>query len=220
MDQRLRGVVARKPVEVVPVLELVPHFVPARLAEAEDVRSAKVGHFDGDDLADRPVLDPLDGLADARIVAPTEAGNEAQVLLSGLLGGGHRQLHAGHVDAVRLLAEDVLAGVYGRLEHHGVEVRGAGDQHHVHAALDQLLVGVEADETMIVVDGHLLGIRLLKQPAAVLEMIGEDVGHCDQPDVFAGVHGVGGRSAAPSAAADQADLDRVAAGGVDAPRQR
>ena len=65
-----------------------------------------------------------------------------------------------------------------------------GDQHHVHAAFNDFLVGVEADETMRVVDGHLLGIHLLQPLAAVLESIGEDVGHGHQPDVLAGVHGL------------------------------
>ncbi len=121
-----------------------------------------VGLLDGDDLADRAVVDPLHRLADAQVVAPAEPGDEAEVLLLGLFGGGHRHLHRRHVDAVRLFAEDVLAGVDGRLQVDGVEVRRGGDQHHVDAALDQLLVGVEADEAMIVVDGHLLGIHLLQ----------------------------------------------------------
>ena len=64
------------------------------LALAEHVGPAEVGLLDGDDLADRAVVDPLDRFADAQVVAPAEARNEAQVLLLGLFGGGHRHLHA------------------------------------------------------------------------------------------------------------------------------
>ena len=106
-------------------------------------------------------------------------------------------------------------------EMHGMEMRSGGNQHHVDVALDQFLVGVEAEEAMLVVDRHLLGVQLLQPPAGPLQAIGEDVGHGHQPHVLAGVHGVGGRPAAASAAADQADLDHVAAGGVDVrPGQR
>ena len=106
------------------------------------------------------------------------------------------------------------------LEKHRVKVRRGGDQHHVHVAVDQLLVGVETDEAMGVVDGHLFGLLLLQQRETALDPFGEDVGHGHQPHVFAGVHGVGGRPAASASATDQAHLDRVAAGGMGAPGQR
>ena len=167
-----------------------------------------------------PVANPLHGFADARIGSPAKARGQAEVLLLSLFGGGHRDLDAGRVDAVRFLAEDVFAGIDGRFEHHGMEVRGGGDQHHIDSALDQLLVGVETDETMIVVDRHLIGLHFLQPLAAVLKAIGEDVGHRRQPNVLAGVHGVVGRPAAPSATADQADLDGVASGRVSAAGQR
>ena len=121
---------------------------------------------------------------------------------------------------MRFLAEDVLAGVHGGLEEHGVEVRRAGDRHHVHVAVDHFVIGVEADEAMGVVDGHLVGIHFFQPRAAVFNAFGKHVGHGYQAHVFAGVHGVGGRAAAPAAAADQAHLDHVAAGGVDAAGQR
>ena len=117
---------------------------------------------------------------------------------------GH--LDAGHVERDRLLDEDVLAGVDGGLEHDGMEMRRAGDHHHVDVALDHLLVGVETDEAMLVIDDHLLGIHLLQLLAAAGQVVGEDVGHGHQADVLAGVHGVGGRSATPPAAADKPTL--------------
>ncbi len=101
-----------------------------------------------------------------------------------------------------------------------MEVRRAGDHHHVDAALDHLLVGVETDERVRVVHHELVGVHLLQLRPGSLDPLGEDVGHGHQAHVLAGVHGVGGRSAAPAAAADQPDLDHVAAGGMDAAGQR
>ena len=122
---------------------------------------------------------------------------------------------------MRLLAENVLAGVDGGLQERGMEVRRAGDQHDVDVAVDHLLVGVEADEAMGVVDRPAApGYFFLSSSQAALELLGEDVGHGHQPDVLAGVHGIGGRAAATPAAADQPDLDHVAAGGMGAAGQR
>ena len=183
------------------------------------VRRRDVSFLDGYNVADRAVVNPFDRLAHARVGSPAEARSKAEVLLLGFLGGGHRYLHARRVDAVRFLAKDVLAGIDGGLQECRMEVRGNGNQHHVDAALDQVLVGVETDKGMIVVDRHLGGVRCLQSLAAALKMVGKKVGQGDQAHVLAGVHGVGRRPAASPAAADQANLDRVAASGVDAAGQ-
>jgi len=101
-----------------------------------------------------------------------------------------------------------------------MEVGRNGDQHDVDAAVDQFLVTVETREAMGVVDDHLLGIHFFEPFAAVRQMVGEQIGHGDHPHVLAGVHGVGGRTAAASAATDQAELDHVAARGMYATGQR
>ncbi len=113
-----------------------------------------------------------------------------------------------------LLTEDVLAGVDGGLEVHWVEVRRSGDQHHVDR-IDHLLVGVEADEDVIIIHRDLLGLAGLEPLAGPRGAVLEDVGHGDERHVWAGIHGVVGGPAAASAAADQADPDLVAAGRVD-----
>ena len=60
----------------------------------------------------------------------------------------------------------MLARVDGRLKVPRVEVGRAGDNHHVDAAGDHLLVGVEAEEAMVVVDGDLVGLDLLERSRA------------------------------------------------------
>ena len=103
----------------------------------------------------------------------------------------------------------------------GMEMRRQAHQHHVDAALDQLLVGVEADEAMVVVDRHLLGVDLLQAARGLpCRRSAKTSAMATRPDVLAGVHGVGGRPAAAAAAADQADLDHVAARGVCRAGQR
>ena len=95
-----------------------------------------------------------------------------------------------------------------------MEVRRGGDQHDVDT-LDHLLIGIEADEQVVVVDGDLVRF----EPSAAVRVrpghaVLEDVGHGHEPHVGAGVHGVHGCPAASATAADQADPDLVAAGGV------
>ena len=107
------------------------------------------------DLADRPVVDPLHALEVAGLVAALGAGDDGQLLALGLLVGGQHLADAGAVDADGLLGEEVLAGLDGRLDVQGPEARRRR-QHHQVAAVDHLLVGVEADEAAVVGDVELV----------------------------------------------------------------
>jgi len=77
------------------------------------------------------------------------------------------QADARRVDRDGLLEEDVLARLDGRLEVQRPEARGRRQDHHVDAALDHLLVGVEADERVAVVD--LVAVPLRELAPARLE---------------------------------------------------
>ena len=68
-------------------------------------------------------MDPLHALDVAGLVAALGAGDDGQVLLLGLLGGGEDLADAGAVDGDRLLGEDVLARLDGRLDVHRAEAR-------------------------------------------------------------------------------------------------
>ncbi len=108
-----------------------------------------------DDVADRPVVDPLHALDVAGLVAALGAGDDRQALLVGLLIGGQHLADAGAVDGDRLLGEEVLAGLDRGLDVQGPEA-GRRRQHHQVAAVDHLLIGVEADEAAVVGDVELL----------------------------------------------------------------
>jgi hypothetical protein len=119
------------------------------------------------------------------------------------------------VKLYQLRGEDVLARVDGRLQVQRAELRRRTQQHHV-AAGDHLLVGVEADEAAVLdVDpgGHVRVFR--EEGQAVLKAILKGVGHRDQLDVLVGLERLAGGPGAAAAAADQADAEQVAAGGVD-----
>ena len=162
--------------------------------------------FDGHDLADRPVVNPPHRFLVAGLVPAVQAGHHAEPFLLGQLAGGRDHVHAGRVDGVRLFHEHVLAGLDRRQHVHGVELGGAGDEHHVER-FDHLAIAVQPGEAMGVVDLHLLGLLLLEHLAPALHAVGEDVGHGHQPHARIAIHGLQGRARAAAAAAHHADLD-------------
>ena len=95
-------------------------------------------------------------------------------------------------------------------------MRRRAEQDHVDAAVDELPVGVEADETVVGLDVELADHFLvaLEDFQALLEPISEDVGQGDELDIRLGRKRLGRRTGAAVATADQADAQHVAAGGV------
>ncbi len=113
------------------------------------------------------------------------------------------------------LAEDVLAGIDGGFEEDGMEVAGGGDEHDIDVALEDLLVGVEAEEAVIVVDGDLIALDVFDAVAAAFDFVFEEVGHGDELDVVAGIQGVDGGAGATAATADEADLESAGSCSMD-----
>src|SRR5262249_34881908 len=97
-----------------------------------------------------------------------------------------------------------------------------GQQDHVDAAVDHLLVSIEADELAVVLDVDLAGDLLLTTKCAetLLDAIGKGVAHGDELDVLVGVERLGGGTGAAAAAANEADFQHVAAGGMRVLRDR
>ena len=91
VHQRLRHVVAGKPAEMVPVAELVLRLAIGRIALDDLVRAAEEHDLHGNDLADRPVVDPLDRFAISVLIAALQSREQTQVVLLRQCGGG---LHA------------------------------------------------------------------------------------------------------------------------------
>ena len=191
VDVLLDVVIAREPGEVEPVANLVLHLAPLGLAAAVPERAGEVVLLDGDDVADRAVLNPLDRFADAQVVAPAEAGDDGQVLLLGLFARLQHAAHARRIDGDRLLAEDVLAGVDRGLQVQRAEVGRRAEQHDVDVAFHDLLVAVEAGERRVVGDAELLAELPRAGPACdLVDPVGKQVAHHRQAVVRIGLHGV------------------------------
>ncbi len=110
----------------------------------------------------------------------------------------------------------MLAGIDCRLEVQGAEVRLRRQEDDIDL-VDHLLIGVETDELALGRHVDLAGDLLLalEQRQARLQAVLEGVGHGDQLDVGVGRQCLLGRPGAAAAAADEADAQQVAAGGVD-----
>ena len=101
----------------------------------------------------------------------------------------------------------------------------SGEENDVGAGVDHLLEGVEADKDPLRRNVDLGRRAVGQQPLIFAEpaqralgVVLEDVAHGHQADVLAGAEAVDDRAGASAAAADQGDLQLVAAGGMGRPR--
>ena len=155
MDVLLDDVVAAQPEEVVPVADLVLGVAPAGLALVGPDGALVPVDLAADDVADGTLVDPLQAFDVAGLVAALGAGDDRQSLLVRLFVGGQHLADAGAVDGDRLLGEELLARLDGGLDVLGPET-WRRRQHHQVAAVDHLLIGVEADEAAVVGDVELV----------------------------------------------------------------
>ena len=78
--------------------------------------------------------------------APDEAIDDGCALFFGFLDGFHHRMHAGRVGGHRFLGEDVFTGINGGFDVLGAEAWRGGEQHDVHAAIDNFLIGINPHE--------------------------------------------------------------------------
>jgi hypothetical protein len=160
-------------------------------------------------------LDLLEEGSLAVVVAPAETGADRELLLLAEFDRLHDRPHAGTVCGHRLFGEDVLARFDGVLEMDRTKTGGAAQQRDV-ARVDDLLVGVQADEFVIVIDFDLGrdGVDSRQVSQAAGEVLAEGITHRDQFDVRVGRQRLASGSRTATAAADESDLQFVAASGV------
>ena len=188
VDVLLDVEVAGEPGEVVPVPHLVSHLGPVGLPGLVPAAATVVVGEQGNDLADRPVVDAAYGLAEGVAVAETEARDDREALRLRHLAALQDRVNARGIDGDRLLGEDVLARLHGRAEVNRPELRRRGEQYHVDTAVEKLLAGVEPHEPVLGADVDLAAdLRvLLEDRQALLEPVLEGVGHRDELDVRVG----------------------------------
>ena len=209
VDVLLADVVAREPVEVVPVVDLELHLRLVRLAVAVPDAAAVPVDLPADDVAGEPFADPLHRLAVAVLVAALETDDHLELLLVGHLCRRQADLGAKAVDAHRLLHEDVLPRLHRFLEVERPEAGGRREDDHV-TVLEDLLVGIDPLEAPILGAFDLV-LHLLDGPQGTVDAVAEGIADSGQLDVRPRhrerlLEGTG----ATAAGADEADADDVA----------
>ena len=101
-----------------------------------------------------------------------------------------------------LLAEHMQVGFNRSGKMHWTEGGRCGKQDDVDL-LDNLLVGMEADEATLFRDLHAVAIVLLQSTQAALETIGEQIPDRPEDGLFVGAQGLHGSTGAAATATDQ-----------------
>ena len=172
VDRLLHQAVAAQPHEVVPVADLpldVAHAGGPRAGRRHRLhRVGVVGGVVGHQLADRAVLHLLEGVLDHVVVAPAEAGDQrsgssarAFSVVSSTERTPGASVAIGFSQNTCLLASMQAARCM------RAEARRRGQQHHVHAAVDHLLEGVQAQVLLRPVSTFTRGRALLRSASAV-----------------------------------------------------
>ena len=175
------------------------------------------GGVHGDDIADGAVVDFLDGGLGGEGVSAIETGDEGEFFFFGNCGAFGDGADAGGVGGHGFFGEDVFAGLNGVFDVGRAEAGRGGEQHDIDAGVDELLVGIKADETAVGRDVDLIwrGSGFLDTGEAALEAVWERVGHGDEDGALVGGECLGGGAGSAAAAADEANFETVTASGVD-----
>ena len=226
--------VAHHPVDDVDVVQVLlddlvaanPHVrVPGALLPCERILVEpllKVGALDdragnpvgvgGHHIADLSVLDALHRLDVLPLGTALGADHDRELFLLGLLRQADHLLRSHHVGGQRLFGEHVLVGVDGVLEVQRAPARRGVQEHHVHAGIDDLLVGVVAQVAVFWRDLDLLldfgreFVRVAQSAQGALELVFKQVSH--HVEFVVGVAANGFCDATGAASATAHDPDR------------
>jgi len=233
VDVLLGDVVAADPRVVIRIAQLVGHLGHPRFASGTHAVAGAVpvrpliNH-----LADLAVVNAFDRFLVQGVVVPLQAHADFHVLLLGDLGRRQHAADAWRVDRHGLLHEHVLALLGCVLKMDRPEVGRGRQDHHVDTAVDGLSVGVETDKPPFGRHFDLAGQSLVRRPVVLgvlagtqraqtgVQLVREQVGHRPQCHGPRCRQGLGRRAGPAAAAADQGDLQRVAAGRVDVAGKR
>ena len=218
VDVLLDDMIAAKPVEHIPVADLIFHFRRGSAHAFFQICTARLGSdraaipIDARrmDVADGPILQAGDGFQIVGLVAALKAYAHFEILGLRLFRSGNDPANTGTVHRHRLLHEDMLTLAHRFLEMDGTHSRRGGENDHVRLR-NGLLVGVKADEDHVVLHLHgllVLSLQILQRtPGLILECIGNR----DQLHAFTTcIEGLICRAGTPTTGANQRDANRVA----------
>ena len=212
VNRLLAEMIAGKPGVVIPHAKLLLQRRDVLGARTIPEEARVVGGVHRREVADVAVVNLLVERALRRAVAPAKARADGEVLLLGLGHAFHDGADARRVGGHRLLHEHVLAGGDGGFHVQRAEAGRRCENHHVAAAVEDGLVGVEPDELVLVLDLHAgaeVGVALHVAELGI-DLLGVDVGDGVNGGVLVAAQGIHRRLAAATAAADQADANLVA----------
>jgi len=223
VDQEFQHEAGAGPEEVYAVVDLPGDVIRAGRRFAEEVPAAVPRGADQSDVAQFARADLLDQHLPGDTMAALNSGRDLDVPLLRRLARRQDAAAAGRVGREALLHEHVYALLHRVLDLHGAAV-GVGREHgHVARpqAVDRVAIRVEPDETAV--GGHVDPIveRLLQHAVSAVDALVGQVGHRMEFDRTGGDRErVGNRPAAPAAAADQGQADRVVRRSVHARHAR
>ena len=132
------------------------------------------------------------------------SGHHAKPLGLSLFSRRHDQTIALGVHSDRLLKEGVNPLLGSVLEMRRTEDRRSGDNHHVHAGVYHLLVGLEADKTVIL--RNFLAPLVLQAVTEAVEAVSEHIAQSRHLDPVGGIQQILNGTASTTAASDHSDL--------------
>ncbi len=106
-----------------------------------------------------------------------QADADFQILLLGFFDVRQHFADAGGIGGDGLFHEDVLAGFDGGFKMNRTETRRRGQNHQIYVAVDQLLIGVEPDEFVVIIDGHPVFVPAFDGVQAVVQLVFKGIGH-------------------------------------------
>ena len=211
MDVLLDDVVAGEPLPVHPVADVPFHVRPAFFALTIPEHTLVPIDVAAGYLADESCLNLLVGFHVAALVVTLSADHNAQALCLSLLSCCHDGAIALGVDGDGLFEEGVHAFLRSVLEHLRAEDWGRGEDDHVDAGVDDLLVGIEADEAFVL--WHFLSTLVDETVAHVVQAVFEDIAQGNDLDVVSSIQEVDDGSAASTSTSDETYLQLWAVDG-------
>ena len=218
----LANVVAANPGEVVPVAHLVFHFgeLAAVLgfqfgARMHPRRLAVPVGAQRDDVADRAVVQALDGFDVAGLMMALEPDPDLEAFLFRLLGGGEHFADTGRIGGDGFFREDVFARFDRGLDLHRAEAGRRGEDDDI-GDFDGFFKSIEAEELALFRHVDAVGVLGFEIVERAGEAVFVDIGHShefDRADLVRAECLIR-RAAAATAAADEGDFDFVIARGV------
>ena len=204
MDVLLDDVIAAGPGKVEPVSHLPLHVGHLRGLTRHPQSPLIPVDLSADQFSDGTVVDLLHRFDIALLMTTLGSGDHRQPLALGDLGGSQYLADSRPIGGDRLLHEDMLTRSHSRLEVDRSESGRRRQDHHVDTGVEQLLVGIKADEAAL-----LGNIEAIPQPLEVVstrvETVAEQIRHRGDLDSFGGVHAVVGGTGSSASTADQSN---------------